>query len=172
MQNRALKGTTGWEQREFVVDVPVDSNNLMVGFWMQGKGQVWMRDINVEEVPATVALTPFAGEVGPDFSLAARAAPRADARFLPPPEKWLAMGGAGFELCDSGVDAQLLNSGQRNLTIACSVANNVALRQSFVARPYWGKRIRLSAWIRRRTAHAAAEATLSGAATAPITERG
>jgi hypothetical protein len=164
MQNRALKGTTGWEQRDFVVDVPADNNNLMVGFWMQGKGQLWVRDINVEEVPATVALTPFAGEVGPDFSLAARAAPRPDARFLPPPEKWLAMGGTGFELCDSGVDAQLLNAGQRNLTIACSVPNNVALRQSFVARPYWGKRMRLSAWIRTKDVEPLPEAGARGGA--------
>lgn len=164
MQNRVLKGTTGWEQREFVADIPADNNNLMVGFWMQGKGQVWMRDINVEEVPATVALTPFAGEIGPDFSLAARAAPRPEMHFLPPPEKWLAMGGTGFELCDSGVDAQLLSSGQRNLTIACSISSNVALRQSFVAQPWWGKRVRFSAWIRTRDVEPLPEAGSQGGA--------
>jgi len=164
MQNRALRGTTGWEQRDFVVDVPVDSNNLMVGFWMQGKGQVWMRDINVEEVPATVALTPFADVVGPDFSLAARTAARPDARYLPPPEKWLTVGSGGFELCDSGVDAQLLTSGQHNLTIACRVSSTVFLRQSFAAQPYWGKRVRLSAWIRTRDVEPLPEAGAQGGA--------
>lgn len=164
MQNRTLKGTTGWEQRDFVIDVPADNNNFMVGFWMQGKGQVWMRDISVEEVPSTVALTPFGAEIGPDFSLAVRTAPRPDAGVLAPPEKWLAMGGTGFELCDSGVDVQLLDSGQRNLTIACGVANNVALRQSFVAQPYWGKRVRFSAWIRTKDVEPLPEAGPRGGA--------
>ncbi len=164
MQDRALKGTTGWEQRDFVIDIPADNNQTMVGFWMQGKGQVWMRDINIEEVPVTVALSAFQSQIGPDLALATRAAPRPDARFLPPPEKWLAMGGSGFELCDSGVDVQLLQSGQRNLTIACSIPNNVALRQAFAANPYWGKRVRFSGWIKTRDVEPLPEAGGQGGA--------
>jgi hypothetical protein len=148
MQDRTIKGSADWQQRDFVVDVPEDSNMIMVGFWMQGKGQVWMRDMNVEEVANTVALTPFSSDQGPDLSLPSRAAPGSNDRFQPPPEKWLAVGGQGFELCDNGVDAQLLKAGQRNLTIACSISAQSNLRQAFVAAPYWGKRVRFSGWIR------------------------
>ena len=77
MENRAIKGSTGWETRDFVVDIPADAGNLLAGYWMQGKGQVWMRDLKVEEVPTTVAVNfdsqwaaarcdtgPFAGSRG------------------------------------------------------------------------------------------------------------
>jgi hypothetical protein len=149
MQDRAIKGSTDWELRDFVVDIPEDNDLLQVGYWMQGKGQIWMRDVTVEEVPNTVAVNfpgNLAREKGPDFSLLAVA--RADERFLPPPAKWLAMGATGFELCDIGVDAQLLKSGTRNLSIACSIPQSAVLRQTPEALPWWNKRVRFSAWIR------------------------
>ncbi len=165
MPDRTLKGSTGWEQREFVVDVPVDNGQIQVGFWMQGKGQVWMRDIKIEEVPATVALTTFSTDVeGPDLSLASRGVAGSSDRFQPPPEKWLAIGGQGFELCDSGVDAQMLQAGQRNLTIACSVATNAQLRQALVATRYWGKRMRFSGWIRSENVEGVPELNGQGGA--------
>jgi hypothetical protein len=102
----------------------------------------------VEEVPDTVAVTfpSSKGDKGPDFSL--QATVRADERFLPPPAKWLAMGTTGFELCDIGVDARLLKSGTRNLSISCSVPQSAVLRQASEALPWWGKRVRFSAQIR------------------------
>lgn len=151
MPDRTMKGSTGWEQRDFVVDVPEDSTQLSVGFWMQGKGQVWMRDVKVEEVASTVPVnfTPNdQREKGPDLSLLAVAS--AADRFQPPPAKWLAMGATGFELCDVGVDTQLLRTGQRNLSIACSIPQNAVLRQAAEAVPYWGKRVRFSGWIRTK----------------------
>jgi hypothetical protein len=149
MPDRTLKGSTGWEYRDFVADIPADNDLLQVGYWMQGKGQIWMRDVMVEEVPDTVAVNfprNKEREAGPDFTLQAVA--RADERFLPPPAQWLAMGARGFELCDIGVDAQLLKSGTRNLSIACSVPQSAVLRQVPEALPWWGKRVRFSAMIK------------------------
>jgi hypothetical protein len=152
MQNRAIKGTTGWETLDFVVDIPADAGQLQAGFWMQGKGQIWVRDLIVEEVPTTVPVNfdrnaPKPDDA-PDLSLLTATAPRPEDRFLPPPQKWLALGEANFELCDLGVDARMLAAGQRNLSIACSVPVRAYLRQAFVSPPWWGKRVRFSAWIK------------------------
>lgn len=92
------------------------------------------------------------------------AAQAGDASFNPPPKNWLAMGGQGYELCDVGVDAQLLKAGQRNLSIACSIPQNPVLRQSFEAGPFWGKRVRLSVWIKTENVEPLAVAGNSGGA--------
>lgn len=152
MQNRTIKGSTDWEFRDFVVDVPDDNNQMFVGFWMQGRGQIWARDFNIEEVPDTVPVSFLVNDparvVGPDLSLLTTAVARPEERFLAPPAKWLTMGGAGYELCDLGIDARLLGSGQRNISIACSVPKSAALRQAAEASPFWGKRVRLSGWLK------------------------
>lgn len=152
MTNRAIKGTADWQQLDFVVDVPDDNGQMFIGFWMQGRGQVWARDFSIEEVPLTVAVNFLIDDpqrvVGPDLSLLATAAARPEDPFLPPPPKWLAMGAQGFELCDIGVDATVLNSGQRNLSIDCAISQTAVLRQAFEAAPFHGKRVRFSGWIR------------------------
>jgi len=159
MENRAIKGTIGWETRDFIVDVPDDNNRLMIGFWMQGKGQLWVRDFKVEEVPATVPVNFFWNDpqhpAGPDLALLTAAptttATPANNNFLPPPEKWAVVGGQSVALCDTGIDAQLLKAGQRNLSISCGVPETATLRQAFEAAPYWGKRVRFSGWVRAGT---------------------
>jgi len=152
MQGRAIKGSTDWEYRDFVVDVPDDNNQMFIGYWMQGKGQLWVRDFKIEEVSTTVPVNFLVADpgrvVGPDLSLLTTAAARPEDRFLPPPAKWLAKGSTGFELCDIGVDVQMLKDGQRNLSIACNVEQTPLLRQAFEAAPFWGKRVRLSGWVK------------------------
>lgn len=152
MQGRTIRGSTAWTVHDFVVDIPEDVSQLQAGFWMQGKGQMWMRDLKVEEVPATVPVNfvrnaPRA-EVGPDMSLAPATAPRPNDRFLPPPQKWLALGEPNFELCDAGIDVRMLAAGQRNLSISCGVPVRAYLRQAFESPPWWGKRVRLSGWLK------------------------
>jgi hypothetical protein len=152
MPERTIKGSTGWETHDFVVDVPADANQLQAGYWMQGKGQFWMRDLKVEAVPLTVAVNWDRNapnpDAMPDLSLASATAPRPTDRFLPPPQKWLALGEQNFELCDAGVDAVMLAAGQRNLSIACKVPVRAFLRQAFASPTWWGKRVRLSASIK------------------------
>jgi hypothetical protein len=64
--NGTIKGSTDWEYREFVVDVPKDSRALQIGFWMEGKGQVWARGMQVETVSKKVPLNfqPVGAEFG------------------------------------------------------------------------------------------------------------
>jgi hypothetical protein len=73
MDERALTGWTNWEYRDFVVDVPADGGPFLgIGFWMQGTGQIWVRDFNVEVVPETVPtnLSPETDPVpGPNLEL-------------------------------------------------------------------------------------------------------
>jgi hypothetical protein len=149
MQNRTITGTTGWETRDFIVDIPADASQLQAGYWMQGKGQYWMRDLKVEEVPLTVAVNWNPNAPNPEAAPALSLTPVADAgptdRFQPPPQRWLAMGN---ELCEAGIDAKLLAAGQRNLSIACAVPSTGHLRHTFDAQPWWGKRVRLSAWLK------------------------
>jgi uncharacterized protein (DUF2237 family) len=125
MESRAISGTTDWQYLDFVVDVPADNRQMMVGFWMQGRGETWARDFTIEEVPASVAVNFLVEDpdrdTGPDLSLLVTVTPRAGDPFLPPPARWLASG-PGYELCDVGVDVKMLNAGQRNLSIACGVA--------------------------------------------------
>lgn len=152
MEDRTIKGTTDWVVRDFVMDMPADASQLQAGFWMHGKGQIWVRDLKVQEVPGTVPVNfertaPKAGS-GPDLGLAVLTAPRAEDVFLPPPQKWLGLGESNFELCDTGVDAKMLAAGQRNLSISCPVPVRAYLRQAFEAPAWWGKRVRLSAWVK------------------------
>jgi hypothetical protein len=167
MQSRAIKGTTDWVFRDFVVDVPADNNQMFVGYWMQGQGQLWARDFNIEEVPDTVPVNFLVNDpervVGPDLSLLTATAARPTDLFLPPPAKWLAQGGPGFELCDVGVDAQMLKNGQPNLSIACGVFQTPVLRQAFEAAPFRGKRVRFSGWIRIENFESPATGAVQGA---------
>lgn len=77
---------------------------------------------------------------------------RADA-LEPPPVGWSRMTGNGPEnmpgVCDVGVDGDLATAGQPNMSIKCpgDQAAFAGLRQAFEASPYWGKRVRFSAWL-------------------------
>jgi hypothetical protein len=68
MSQRAIKGSTGWEYRDFVVDVPKDSRRLSIGFWMGGTGQLWVRDMQVEQVSKKVPVN-FMQDGDPGFGL-------------------------------------------------------------------------------------------------------
>ncbi|MGW8370115.1 MAG: hypothetical protein ACWGPN_15730 [Gammaproteobacteria bacterium] len=55
MADRAVKGWTSWEYREFVVEVPDEGGAwMLIGFWAQGRGQMWVRDLNFEIVGDSV----------------------------------------------------------------------------------------------------------------------
>ena len=48
MRDRGIKGSTGWERREAVFQFPDEVRSLMVGFWMQGQGQMYVKDLRLE----------------------------------------------------------------------------------------------------------------------------
>ena len=61
MDKRAPKGTTDWEEYSIVLDVPDEAKSLNYGFFLCGKGQMWVNGVNIErvgtETPTTNMLT-------------------------------------------------------------------------------------------------------------------
>jgi len=57
MQNRPAKGTQSWKKCSLVLDVPKNSNSIMLGFKMIGSGSAWLSDLSLEEVSDKVKTT-------------------------------------------------------------------------------------------------------------------
>ena|ERR1700674_2457959 len=57
MQNRPIKGTTGWQRYYVVLDVPKDATRIAFGILLDGPGEVWLNSTKFEivglDVPAT-----------------------------------------------------------------------------------------------------------------------
>ena len=54
---RAITGTTPWRRHAVVVDLPTGTTALRMGVNLDGTGSMWIRDVVLEEVDATVAST-------------------------------------------------------------------------------------------------------------------
>lgn len=58
MQNRAIKGTLDWQRYEIVLDVVPTAEGISIGMLMaEGRGQLWVRDMQLEVVGANVPTT-------------------------------------------------------------------------------------------------------------------
>lgn len=57
MQDRPLKGTSGWKSYEVVLDVPQGATGIFFGVLLQGKGKVWLNNGDFEVVDSSVATT-------------------------------------------------------------------------------------------------------------------
>ena len=57
MQDRRIKGTSGWQQYSVVLDVPHDSTGIFLGILLSGTGTVWMNSVKVETVGLEVPTT-------------------------------------------------------------------------------------------------------------------
>jgi hypothetical protein len=57
MDDRPITGTTDWKKYDLVVQLPVRSTGIAFGLMLIGKGQVWLDDVNIEEVGPEVPLT-------------------------------------------------------------------------------------------------------------------
>src|SRR5437016_11680460 len=57
MQNRAIKGVTGWKEYEVVLDVPEGATGIFFGILLDGPGSVWMSGTKVEVVGPNVPST-------------------------------------------------------------------------------------------------------------------
>lgn len=64
MQNRPIKGATGWQRYEIVLDVPETAVNVALGILLDGNGSVWLNSNKIEvvdkSVPTTSSLRPTA----------------------------------------------------------------------------------------------------------------
>lgn len=57
MQDRAVKGTTGWKKYEIVLDVPTNASLIAYGALISGEGQIWFDTITFEVVDNSVKTT-------------------------------------------------------------------------------------------------------------------
>lgn len=57
MQDRSIKGTSGWQQYEVVLDVPRDATGIFFGVLLSGSGSVWLNNVKLEVVGAEVPPT-------------------------------------------------------------------------------------------------------------------
>jgi hypothetical protein len=57
MQNRAIKGTTGWQYYAVVLDIPVDATGLAYGVLLAGSGTIWLSSTKFEVVGSDVPIT-------------------------------------------------------------------------------------------------------------------
>jgi hypothetical protein len=66
MQDRPIKGTTGWQKYEVVLDVPQDATGIALGVLLGGSGEVWLNGGKFEVVGADVPTTGGKGVKLPD----------------------------------------------------------------------------------------------------------
>jgi hypothetical protein len=57
MQNRPIRGTTGWQRFYVVLDVPKDATGISFGILLSGPGQVWLNSMKFEIVGLDVPTT-------------------------------------------------------------------------------------------------------------------
>jgi len=57
MQSRAIKGTTGWQTYEVVLDVPADATGIAFGTLIDSAGEVWLSHVTLEAVSTSVPTT-------------------------------------------------------------------------------------------------------------------
>jgi hypothetical protein len=57
MQDRPIKGTTGWTTYQIVLDVPENSSDIAFGLLLNGAGQVWLSNFHFEVVSNNVPTT-------------------------------------------------------------------------------------------------------------------
>jgi RNA polymerase sigma factor (sigma-70 family) len=62
MDGRAPKGTTDWQEYSIVLDVPADATKVNYGFFVSGKGQMWVNGVTItpvgNDVPTTNMMRP------------------------------------------------------------------------------------------------------------------
>ena len=57
MQNRAIKGTTSWQNYAVVLDVPKDATGIAFGILVSKSGTVWLNSVQFETVGMDVQVT-------------------------------------------------------------------------------------------------------------------
>jgi DNA-binding winged helix-turn-helix (wHTH) protein len=57
MFDRPIKGTTGWQKYEVVLDVPQDATDIAFGVMLIGSGKVWLNDVEFEVVGSDIPTT-------------------------------------------------------------------------------------------------------------------
>lgn len=61
MQNRPIRGTTGWIEHAVVLDVPPEGGRLYFGIILSGRGKVWVDDFDFQVVGPEIPTTDLFG---------------------------------------------------------------------------------------------------------------
>jgi hypothetical protein len=57
MNNRSINGTADWQKFDIVLDVPSETRQIIFGINLKGSGQIWLDDVELEEVGSGIAST-------------------------------------------------------------------------------------------------------------------
>jgi len=57
MENRAIRGSADWKSYQVVLDVPKEATAVAFGVLLHGAGTLWIDDVKLETVSASVPLT-------------------------------------------------------------------------------------------------------------------
>jgi hypothetical protein len=63
MQNRPLLGSSDWVKYEIVLDVPQNSDKILFGASLHGKGEIWIDDLKLLVVNKNVPVTDLSGKM-------------------------------------------------------------------------------------------------------------
>ncbi len=151
-------GAERWSQVSVVIDVPNSADLLELGAAVSGTGQVWVDDVVLEAVGADVPVTaePVAAKpIALDhLENGSFEQPEPDDPTRPGPP-WELFLGKGARIA---MDDQVKHSGRRSVRLDIDTADQygrVWVSQAISARPYWGKRVRVTAWLKTEDADAA-----------------
>jgi len=139
MGKAPIKGTLDWKRYTVVLDVAPEAQKLAFGLLLDGPGHVWLSDLTIEVVDAGVAITNTGG--GP-ATYAGGA--NLDAR------NWFLAGSRPQDYTIS-LDPQSLRDGSPTHLLASTAMECKGfgtLMQGIQGKAYFGKRVRLSAWVR------------------------
>ena len=57
IENRPIKDTSDWTWYQVVLDAPPSANDIFFGLWLQGRGELWLRDLKLRLADASVPVT-------------------------------------------------------------------------------------------------------------------
>jgi carboxyl-terminal processing protease len=137
-------GTTDWESYDIVLDVPQNTNRIVFGFLLVGRGKTWVDDMTVtvvsSDVPVTDMLVANETAVNLDFETA-------DEEGI---AGWQIMG-SKFGDYHYGLDQDVVYAGSSSGTIRSETAvspQNGILLQNIDITPFQGQSIQFSALIK------------------------
>jgi len=152
MGNRPIKGTTGWQDYEVVLDVPKDATGIAFGILLGGSGTVWLSNVKFEEVGTEVPTTSISRQQQPtnlDFQATGSSGLHGSA-----PEGWF-IAGSKPKNYDTGVDEQVMYNRHFSVYLKFKGGQDTqdtegfgTLMQSFNANKYLGKRVRFSGTVK------------------------
>ena len=136
-----VEGTFDWRRCEVVLDVPARAETIHVSACMAGHGTIWIDDVLLEEVDASVPLTWIDRRprepAGGDFEASGM-------------DGWFLSGGARVHY-EAALDPTVAHQGRASARLRPRVDRPLGygtLMQLFRAEEYRGRRLRLTAFLR------------------------